>query len=30
MYENLFNLIDDLQKVAMKIKIQEVLTSTQM
>lgn len=25
MYENLFNLIDDLQKVAMKIKVQEVL-----
>lgn len=25
MYENLFNLIDDLQKVAMKIKAQEVL-----
>lgn len=27
MYENLFNLIDDLQKVAMKIKIQEVLNT---
>lgn len=25
MYENLFNLIDDLQKAAMKIKVQEVL-----
>lgn len=25
MYENLFNLIDDLQKVAIKIKVQEVL-----
>lgn len=24
MYENLFNLIDDLQKAAMKIKVQEV------
>ena len=27
MYENLFNLIDDLQKVAIKIKIQEVLNT---
>lgn len=27
MYENLFNLIDDLQKVAMKIKVQEVLNT---
>lgn len=27
MYENLFNLIDDLQKAAMKIKIQEVLNT---
>ena len=27
MYENPFNLIDDLQKVAMKIKIQEVLNT---
>lgn len=27
MYENLFNLIDDLQKAAMKIKIQEVLNA---
>lgn len=27
MYENLFNLIDDLQKAAMKIKVQEVLNA---
>lgn len=27
MYENLFNLIDDLQKAAMKIKVQEVLNT---
>lgn len=27
MYENLFNLIDDLQKVAIKIKVQEVLNT---